>query len=177
MAELLPGSGLADQCVVVDAVVRPLDFEDLVPPGVGAGDADRVHRALGAAVGEPDRVDGVPALRDGFGGLDQQLAGFGVQRPLLGLVLDRLDERGVGVAAHPRAVVHPEVEVAVPVDVLQVDALRVVDVQRVRRPLAERAADRRRDVLGRLAVQLPAPGRPLPVGRFHVAPEVDVHGQ
>ena len=116
---------------VVVTVVRAGDLHDRVAPGVRAGDADRVHRRLGAGVGEAPLRQPEPA-RELLADLDRLLGRHGEVRPEAHPLLDRARDRRVRVALHHRA--EAVVEVAAP---------RAVDVPHVLR-LAAREVDRPR---------------------------------
>ena len=95
---------------VVMAVIRALDLADDVPAGGRPGHADRVHRGLGARVGEPEHLEVEPpadllAEGDGRLGGDRE-----VGAPARRLV-DGLDDPRMGVADHHRA--EPAVEVEI----------------------------------------------------------------
>ena len=152
-----PAAGVARECYRPrgGAVVGAVAGEDLVTPGHGSGDADGVLVGLGAPEGEERLLDvageqlGELAAeqRPGLGGGD---GGVGVSERF-GLARDRLDDAGVPMAdvhAHELAV---EVQVALAVGVVEVDALgpehRYRRDLRLRCPVVEGVAPRPLDDL------------------------------
>ena len=129
--------GDADQGVVVDAVVLALELHDLVAARVGAGDAHRVHRRLGAGHGHPGLVDPAGQLLDELDRADLVLArqreADALAHPLVDVVVDPL----VVVAEDDRAVAQAQVDELVAVEVPDRPALAAIDVDRVVAPGAE----------------------------------------
>ena len=81
-----------DHHLVVVAVVAALDLDDAVPAGRALGDADGVHRRLGAGVGEAPHRQAV-AVAEQLGDLGVELARRDVQRAVVELGLRRRPAR------------------------------------------------------------------------------------
>ena len=126
--------------LVVVAVVAALDLHDLVPAGHAAGDADGVHRRLGAGVGEAPHAQAV-ALDELLGDVGVGLARGDEEGAGVELLLDGLAEDGVDVAGEEGAEAHVHVEVAVAVDVLEPRALGLRSHDGVRLVGLERGGD------------------------------------
>ena len=133
---------------VVVAVIGALDLDDLVAPGVGPHQPDRLERRLGAGVGEaPQRqlepigqvlADHIQILR--------RLREVGAAGRLL---LQRLDDLGVCVPDDHGAVAQMEVDVLVAVDVPEAVTPSAIGEDRVRR----RVLPARRDATGDVTVR------------------------
>ena len=92
-------------------------------PGVGARDAQRQMRRLGARHREAHHLGRRDELADQLGPADFELVAGAEMRAARGLLLDGLDDGRVAVAQEQRAVAHPVVDVLVAVDVPLVGAL------------------------------------------------------
>ena len=127
----------ADQRVVVDAVVLALELHDLLAARVGAGDAHRVHRRLGARHGHAGHVDPARELLDELHRADLVLArqaeAHAPAHALVDVVVDPL----VPVAEDHRPVAHAQVDELVAVGVPDHAALAPIDVDRALAPGAE----------------------------------------
>ena len=143
------------------AVIRPITREHLPPTGRLAGQLDRVLVGLGAAVGEEEDVD--VARRD----LGQLLAQPGARLvghervdvgQLVGLRLDRVDDALVAVADVDAHQLRVEVEVALAVGRVEVDAFGPLNRngidRRLGRPLVQRVLPREVDDLLRRSCQV-----------------------
>jgi hypothetical protein len=116
---------------VVVAVIAALDLDDQVAAGDRAHQVDRVHRGLGAGVGEPPQRQPEAAgqfLRD----QDRGRSRLGEVRAQRHLAADRLDDRRVGVAGQRGAVPAVQVDVLVAVHVVDLGALAVAEPDRLR---------------------------------------------
>src|SRR6185295_17135251 len=143
--------GHRDQGVVVDAVVLALELHDLGAAGIGASDAHRVHRRLGAGHGHPRLADPAGHLLDQLHRLDLVLRGKGEAdapaHPLVDVVVDAR----VAVTEDHRAVAQAQVDVLVAVHVPDPAALAAVDVHGVVAPGPEvRVGTARHGLLGAL---------------------------
>ena len=117
------------------AVVGAGELEELLAAGRGAGEPDRAHRRLGAGVDHPHHLDRGEAVADLGGELDLALGRRAEAGPSRGGVGDRRDHVRVGVAEDQRAPGADPVDVAVAVDVDQLEALAALDEDRVSRPI------------------------------------------
>ncbi len=134
---LVGRAGLADRRLhrdhhlVVVAVIATFDLDDLVAAGDTAGDANGVHRRLGAAVGEPPHRQLVASGKH-LGDVGVQLARRHEERAVVELALDRAAHDRVAVAGEQRAEAHVEVDVAIAVDVFHPRRLGATDHDRMR---------------------------------------------
>ncbi len=131
--------------VVVVAVVRALDLDDLRSAGRGAHEVDRVHRRLGAGVAEPPPGQTEPAgeLLGHDDRVGHRLREVRSERDPVG---DRPHDRGVGVTDEHHAEAGVQVDVLGAVDVVDLRALAVGDPHGLRRrglPVRRDAADER----------------------------------
>src|SRR4029077_9997679 len=108
-----------------------LHLDDLVPAGGRAGDADGVHRGLGAGVHEPHLLQ-LEAFADGLGQGDRVGSGDGEVDRVLGGFLERLDDLRMRVAHDVDTEAAVEGAVLRPVDLPDVGALASLQVDRVR---------------------------------------------
>ena len=145
IADLVVRHADRDHHVVVMAVVRAEDLHDRVPAGEGAGDPDRVHRRFRAGV-DIAPIRQAEALGQLVGDDDVVLHRRGEVGAQGDPLLDRLDDGRMGVALDHRAEA-----------VVEVDVLRLVDIPDLR-ALAVREVDR--------------PGIARLVGRRHAADHV-----
>ena len=120
-----------DHHLVVVAVVAALDLDDLVPARRPLGDADGVHRRLGAGVGEAPHRQPV-AVAEQLGDLGVELARRDEQRAVVELRLHGVAHGRVHVAGEQGAEAHVVVDVLVAVDVDHPRAGGVADDDRVR---------------------------------------------
>ena len=154
----------ADQRVVVDAVVLALELHDLLAAGVGAGDAHRVHRRLGARHGQARHVDPAGQLADELDRPDLVLArqaeADAAAHPLVDVVVDPR----VAVPEDDRPIAHPQVDVLVAVVVPDQPALAAIDVDRVLAPRPEVRVRATGHVLERSLVHRRAGGSRSSVG-------------
>ena len=135
VADLVVVDADRDHHVVVVAVVGAEDLHDRVAAGVGARDADRVHRRLGAGV-DVAPLRQPPAARELLGDDDRVLGRRGEVGAELDPLRHGLRDGRVGVALHHRAEA-----------VVEVEQLVAVDVPDVRRPCRARG----RSATGRAA--------------------------
>ncbi len=139
----LLGPGLGDVGLdrhlqgVVPAVVAALDLDDRLAPGEGAGRAQRVHRRLGARVGEAQLIE-VEAALEALGGIGGRRRGGHEERAGLQRPADGGHHGGVEVPGEHRAEAHGQVEDLAAVDVGQPRAPRARDGDRVWVPVLER---------------------------------------
>ena len=130
------------------AVVRGLDLDDALTTGEAARQADRVERRLGAAVGEaPLRL--LEAARQLACDDDVLLDRLREMRPAMQLRVDGRDDRRMRMADDHDAEAVVEIDVLVAVDVPDLAALAVVDEDRLRRRVLERARHAAGDELRR----------------------------
>ena len=113
------------------AVVGALDLQDHVAAGDPAGEVDRVHRRLGAGVGEPP-LRQAEAVGELLGDDDRAVGGGGEVGAEVDPRLDRVADRRVGVADGHDAEAVVEVDVLVAVDVPDAGALAALEVDRPR---------------------------------------------
>ena len=123
---------VADQRGVVDAVVGALELGHHRPAGEGAGCPHGSQDRLGAGAAEAQPLQGRHPLGEQLGQLHLQRRGREVGGAAPGSLADGGDHRRMGVAEDQGAGVVDEVQTAVAVDVDQVHALGVVDVERER---------------------------------------------
>ena len=97
-------------------VIAAFDLDDAVPAGRAAGEADGIHRRLGARVGESPHRQPV-AVAQQLGDLGIELAWGDVQRAVAQLGLDRSVHHRVHVPGEQGAEAHVVVDVLVTVDV------------------------------------------------------------
>ena len=121
------------------AVIAAFDLHYVVAAGVGARDADRMHRGLGAGVAEPQLLH-VVAVADHLGELDGLGRGRREVRAVLRRTRDGLGDLRVRVADDHAAEAAVRVDVLVVVDVPHARALAVREVDRIRVALLERRA-------------------------------------
>ena len=154
-----------DHHLVVVAVVAALDLDDPVPARGPLGDADGVHRRLGAGVGEaPHRQP--EAGRQQLGDLGVELARRHVEGAVVELGLHGGAHRRVHVAGEQRPEAHVVVDVLVAVDVHHAGAGGVAHDDRVRLVGLEARRDAERE-------DLAGPGR----GRLRTDGPLDVAGE
>ncbi len=137
---------------VMMSVIRPLDLADHIPAGGGTGDPDRVHRGLGARVGEPHHFEVEPAgdfLSEG----NALFGGGGEVGAAAGRLTDRLDDAGMGMPHHHGAEAAMEVEVFLPVLVPDMASPAPGHVDRVRLHLLKRRDDPERQEADRPFVE------------------------
>ena len=113
------------------AVITTLDLDDLLAPGGGAGDAQRIHRRLGARVRKAPEREAVAS--------GQQLGHFGIARAgrdeegaVIELGRDGLAHRRVHVARKECPETHVVVDVSIAVDVNRPVVLRAGEHDRIR---------------------------------------------
>ena len=116
---------------VVVAVVGTEDLEDRVATGMCARDPNRVHRRLRARVREAPLRQAPPA-RELLGDEDRIVGRHGEVRAEPHPFLDRLRDRGMGMALHHRAEAVVEIDAPCAVDVPDVRALAALEVDRPR---------------------------------------------
>ena len=92
------------------------DLGDDVPPGRRPREPEREHGRLGPRRGEAHPVDRGDGGGDPLGPLDLEAAPGAEVSALVELAVDRLDDRGVGVAEEEGAVAHGVVDQLTPVD-------------------------------------------------------------
>ena len=137
------------------AVIRPVSRQNLVAPRVGTRDLERVLVGLRAPIGKEEGVD---IARGDLGKLCAQLrARLGRHAArhhvaeLRGLCLDGLDHPRIAVADVHRHQLAVEVDVALPVRRVEVDAFRSIDGKRIDgalyRPFGDRVLLRERNHL------------------------------
>ena len=116
---------------VVGSVEPSVDLDDAIPSGVSPGEPDGVHGRFGPGAGQADHVAAghLPGdrLYEGQLGLGRGSVDGSLGEPLPGGV----DDLGAGVSCDEGAVGHAEVDVVVPVDVLDVRAASSLDEQGV----------------------------------------------
>ena len=125
-----PRARLGEQAVDV-AVIGAGELDQLLAPGCRAREAHGAHRRLGARVDHPHHLDRREAVADLGGELDLALGRGAVAGALRGGLGDRLDDRRMRVAADQRAPRADPVDVAMAVDVDQLEALAAIDEDRV----------------------------------------------
>ena len=113
------------------AVVGAGELDQLLAPGNGPREADRAHRRLCARVDHPDHLDRGEAVADRGCKLDLALGRRAVAGPAGGGLGHRLDDAGIGVAENQWAPGADPVDVAVAVDVDQLEALAALDEDRI----------------------------------------------
>ena len=133
----------ADQHRVMHAVIAAFHLDDLVAAGEAAGEADGVHRDLGAAGAEADLVHG-EALADLVGEVELEGVRHAVHGSGLEALLDCFHHGGMAMAGHERAEAEVEVDVFVAVEIVDVGAFGVLDVERPGLIAAEVAGDAER---------------------------------
>ena len=131
VADLVVLDADRDHHAVVMAVVGAEDLHDRVAAGVAARDPDRVHGRLGAGVRVAPLRE-APAPRQLLADDDGVLGRGGEVRPLRVALADRAADRRVRVPLHHRAEAVVEVEHLVAVDVPDLRALAVREVDRPR---------------------------------------------
>ena len=125
------------------------ELEHAVAPGEAAREPDRAHRGLGAGGDEAHHLDRRHRVDDLLRELDLGLGRGAEGRPAGGGVLDRGERLGVGVPEDERPPAQHPVDVALPVDVLDLGAAaaahedRLVEADRAHR--ANRRVDASRD--------------------------------
>jgi len=139
-------AGRHEQPVGVTVVVAR-ELHDPVPAGRAAGDAERAHRGLGAAVHEADSVDARVALEHRLGEVHLAPRGRAEAGAVAGRVGDRLDDARVGVAQDHRSPRADGVQVRVAVLVPHGGAL-TAGQERGRAADAPEGADGRVDASG-----------------------------
>jgi hypothetical protein len=77
-----------DERRLLGTVVATLHDDNLVPARVGACEANRRHRGLGAAVDKAEHFDTRDVSRDEFGKFDFDLGWCAIHRSLAGSLLD-----------------------------------------------------------------------------------------
>jgi hypothetical protein len=119
----------AEHHVVEIAVIVALELDELLAPGVGAGDAQRVHVGLGAGVGEAHLVHAGHA-REAFGQLDLDRRGGGEKHAVLDRFGDAAVDLRVRVPQNDRAEAEAIVDEAVVVGVpdIRAGAARMIGV-------------------------------------------------
>ena len=115
---------------VVVAVVAALDLDDQVPAGNRAHQVDRVHGRLGARVGEPPLRQAEPAGQL-LGDEDRAAGRLGEVRAQRGLAADGLDDGRVAVPGERGPVPAVQVDVLVPVHVVDLGPLAVAEPDRL----------------------------------------------
>ena len=132
---------------VVAAVVAALDLDDGLPPGVGARGAHRVHRRLGAGIGEPQHVQ-AEALLESLGDIGRhRRRGHEQGADVVQEFLDPGDDRGVEMADEHRAEAHRQIQHLAVVTVGDVGAPCGLHTHRIRIPVLEAAGDPQRQGL------------------------------
>ncbi len=126
----------ADQGVVVDAVVLPLELHDPVAAGEAACDPDGVHRRFRARHGHACHV-AERHLADELRDRDLVLAGEAEADPTTHPVIDMLVDAGIPVTQDRGTVAHAQVDELGTVEVPDQAALATVDVDGVLAPGAE----------------------------------------
>ena len=115
---------------VVVTVIAPLDLDQHVPAGVRAHQTERFQRGFGSGVREaPERE--LEPVREVLPDHVKILGRLSEVRPPARGLLDRIHDQGVGVSRNHRAVAQMEIEVLVPVDVVDPVPLSVIDEDRV----------------------------------------------
>ena len=125
------------------AVIAAFHLDDLVAAGKSAGEADGVHRDLGAAGAEAHLVHG-EALADFVGEIELEGVRHAVHGSGFEPLLDCLHDGGMAMAGHERAEAEVEIDVFVAVEIVDVGALGVLDVERPGLVAAEVAGDAER---------------------------------
>ena len=149
------------------AVVAALDLDDPVPTGGPLGDADGVHRRLGARVGEAPHRQPV-AVGQQLGDLGVELAGVTYSVPSSSWACDGGPHGRVHVTGEQGTEPHVVVDVVVAVDVDHVGAGRVAHDDRVRVVgLEARRHAERQDLAGPGRGGLRAGGALARSGRAH----------
>ena len=143
-----------DHHVVVMAVVGAEDLHDRVATGDAPGDPDRVHRRLRAGVDVAPVLE-PPATGELLADDDRILGRRGEVRPEPDPVGDGLRDHVVRVALHHRAEAVVEVEVLVAVDVPDLGALAVGEVDRPRIARLVRRGDAAGEALLGAGVEVP----------------------
>ena len=110
--------------IVVPAVVVALELDDPRPAGVDAGHADRVVGDLGTEAGEDDPLRARNGARQALGELQlERVRRREGHAPLVEGLDDRLAQAWIVVAEQDGAETAMEVDVAIPVDILDVRTL------------------------------------------------------
>ena len=121
-------------------VVAARELEDPVAAGGAAGEADRAHRRLGPRGDEAHLLDRRHRVDDLLGELDLALRSARRTSSRARRLLDGRDDLRVRVAEDERPPRHDPVDVAVPVDVLDVGPLAAGDEERLVRARPRRIA-------------------------------------
>ena len=130
-------------------MVAARELEDAVAPREAAREPDRAHRGLGAGGDEAHHLDRRHRVDDLLRELHLGFGRGAEGRPARGGVLDRSERLGVGVPEDERPPAHDPVDVALPLDVLDLGAAaaahedRLVEADRAHR--ADRRVDAARD--------------------------------
>ena len=111
-------------------VITAGELDDLVPAGERPGEPDGAHGRLGAAVHQPQQLDGGHEVDDELGKFHLERGGRSVTRAPPHRLLQRLDHPRVGVAQDQRAPGEDVVQIAVAVDVVEIGALSPLDEAR-----------------------------------------------
>src|SRR6266545_5022928 len=144
----------ADQDPVVGAVIGALELGDLAPPREGPRHPHRVHRRLGAGIGEADGLHAGDALRQDLGQAHLVLARTRKGHAPARRVLDGLDDGRVGVAQDQARVIAVEVQSLDAVGVPDARAFSPRDIERIRIEEDRRAAVAARHHTERFLVEL-----------------------
>ena len=140
----------AHRHVLVRAVIPALELRDLVLPRKRPRSPDRHHRALGARVREPHRLQRRHTLAQVLRKPHLRFSRPAERVPPLRLLLQRGDDIRVRVSHDVRGRVDHEVEVAVAINVIDMMPLRVVNESRVGREVRRAPRAPARQVLRRL---------------------------
>ncbi len=123
-------AGLGQQAVNV-AVVGAGELDDPIATGRCPGEPYRAHRSLGPRRRHPQHLDRVEALADVRGQLDLALGRRSVAGAAGGRFADGVHHVRVGMPQHQRAPGGDPVDVAMAIDVDQLEACAALDEDRV----------------------------------------------
>ena len=111
-------------------VITALEFDDLVPLGVTAGQSNRAHRRLGAGASHANQVDSRHQRRYRFGKLDFERGRCAETETLARRIGDRGNYFRMRVPANHRPPGGDVIDVSIAVDIEQVRAFGAIDKRR-----------------------------------------------
>ena len=151
--EILGSRSHAHRHILVRAVIAALELGDLVLAREGPRAANRHHRPLCAGVRKAHRIQRGHALAQILRKPHLRLSGPAERVAPLRLLLKNRNYVGMRMPHDVRSSVNHEVEVAVPIDIIDIMPLGMVNECRVGREVRRAARAAARQVLRRLILQ------------------------